>query len=104
MKIPKIPKITHQQAAILAALWRGTLSGKELRARLAALAIKMSSPNFYQMMARLERSEKVKGFYDVKPATGGAIRAMRERRYILQPKGAKDVRELFVFYDFVRSH
>ena len=103
MKIPKVPKITHQQAAILSMLRLGSLSGKEIRARLIALAIKTSLPNFYQSMARLERAKYVKGFYDQTTFVGARTRRVRERRYTLQPKGMSAVRGLFEFYHFVRS-
>lgn len=49
-------------------------------------AVRNSAPAFYQMMARLEASDLVEGWYDQKLVAGQNV---KERRYRLTPDGER---------------
>ncbi len=56
-----LPKISHVQFAILAALIGGPMTGRELRKVLKEEGALRSGPAFYQLMARMEGGKLVKG-------------------------------------------
>ena len=62
-----LPRITHLQFLVLSLLDGGELSGRYLRERLDEVGERKSGPAFYQLMARLEESGFVEGWYEVKP-------------------------------------
>lgn len=90
-----LPKLSHLQAAVLDALGSREISGRQLRAILKSRNIKKSGPAFYQLMARLEDSEFVEGFYEDKIIEGQRI---RERRYRLKGEGVSALQNLQRFY------
>ena len=90
-----LPTLSHLQAAVLDSLGPREVSGRELRELLKSKKIKKSGPAFYQLMARLEDSKFVEGFYEDKVVEGQRI---RERRYRLKGEGAKALMESRAFY------
>ena len=90
-----LPDITHLQFLILAILMEREQSGRFVREKLAEQGVRKSGPAFYQLMARLEDSRFVKGWYDQKIVDGQII---KERRYKLTGHGAKAVERVEYFY------
>lgn len=88
----KAPQITHLQFATLCAVGATERSGAEVRNALAKLGHKRSLPSFYDLMARMEEGELVKGWYEQIEVDGYKV---RERRYRLLGKGV-DARNAFV--------
>jgi hypothetical protein len=60
--------------------------GREIRRELARQGVRRSGPAFYQMMARLEDTGQVEGWYDQKVIDGQLI---KERHYRTRPAGAR---------------
>jgi DNA-binding PadR family transcriptional regulator len=90
-----LPGITHLQFLILDALAGGDRAGRDLRARLADHGVRNSAPAFYQMMARLEASGFVEGWYEQSIVEGQII---KERRYTLAKAGTRALDETHSFY------
>jgi hypothetical protein len=59
-----VPRLTHLQFYVLASLLREPLAGRTVRARLRDVKVRQSAPGFYQMMATLEDSGFVTGWYE----------------------------------------
>ena len=91
----KLPAVTHLQFVVLEALAESEQAGRELRALLAAHAVKSSGPAFYQMMARLEQAQLVEGEYMQKTLAGQLV---KERRYRLTRSGRRAVQDTRAFY------
>ncbi len=80
-----LPQLTGLQFLVLAALTTlDEISGRDLRAWLATNRVKSSGPQFYQMMARLEDSGYVEGWYAQKEIEHQIV---NERRYSITAKG-----------------
>jgi DNA-binding PadR family transcriptional regulator len=90
-----LPPITHLQFLILDALTSDEQAGRDLRELLAGFGVKNSGPAFYQMMARLESSGLVEGWYDQKLVSGQNV---KERRYRLTKQGERAVDATRAFY------
>ena len=90
-----LPTITHLQFLVLEALTEAEQAGRDLRARLAAHAVKSSAPAFYQMMGRLEQAGMVEGWYEQKLVGGQNV---KERRYRLAKPGLRALAETRAFY------
>lgn len=90
-----LPELTHLQFAVLDIVETGTISGRELRENLSKLGIRKAGPSFYQMMARLEESKFVKGWYDQKIVEGQII---KERRYQIIGNGLNALKQARNFY------
>ena len=90
-----LPTITHLQFLILEALSDDELAGRDLRDLLAGFGVRNSAPAFYQMMARLEASDLVEGWYDQKLVSGQNV---KERRYRLTPDGVRSLDATRNFY------
>ena len=90
-----LPTITHLQFLILEALSDNELAGRDLREVLAGFGVRNSAPAFYQMMARLEASDLVAGWYDQKLVAGQNV---KERRYRLTHDGERSVDATRSFY------
>lgn len=90
-----LPEISHLQFAILDALGGGVKRGKQLREDLASMDIKKTGPAFYQLMARLEEGNFIKGWYEQEIIEGQII---KERHYKLLGNGVRAVNELKRFY------
>ncbi len=91
----KLPQITHLQFMVVGALLSGERSGSSIRSRLSKARVRQTSPAFYQMMARLEDAELVKGWYVKKSVKGQMV---KERRYQLTKAGARCWEETRDFY------
>ena len=76
--------LPHLQFAVLGVLSAAPLAGRELRARLAELGVSKSGPAFYRLMARLEESGFVAGWYEQEVV---GSQAFRERRYRVTASG-----------------
>ena len=74
----QLPKLTHLQFVILGLLRDGEGSGRRLRDGLLLFDIRKGGPAFYQMMARLEDSGLVEGWYEQQIVESQII---RERHY-----------------------
>jgi hypothetical protein len=80
-----LPELTSLQFLVLTPLTsRDEISGRELRAWLADKGLKSSGPQFYQMMARLEDSDFVEGWYAQKAIEHQVV---NERRYKITANG-----------------
>jgi DNA-binding PadR family transcriptional regulator len=90
-----LPDITHLQFLILAILMNDEKTGRCVRKELAEQGVKKSGPAFYQLMARLEDSRFVKGWYEQKIVDGQII---KERRYKLTGQGRKAIEQVQEFY------
>ena len=91
----RLPDLTHLQFLILGILMDSELAGKEVREQLAKAGIKKTGPAFYQLMARLEDSNFVKGWYDEKVIDGQRI---KERRYKITSGGVRACHQTRDFY------
>ena len=76
--------LPHLQFAVLGVLGTGNLSGREVRAQLERLGVEKSGPAFYRLMARLEESELVEGWYEHEVVEG---QMLRERLYRATAEG-----------------
>ena len=56
--------LPHLQFAVLCVLAGESISGREVRSRLASLDLEKSGPAFYRLMARLEEAKLVSGWYE----------------------------------------
>ena len=70
--------LPHLQFAVLGVLGAGDLPGREIRAQLDSLGVEKSGPSFYRLMARLEESGLVDGWYEHEVVRG---QILRERLY-----------------------
>jgi len=90
-----LPPVTHLQFLVLEALAEAEQAGRDLRDLLATYGVRNSAPAFYQMMARLEASDLVEGWYDQKLVAGQNV---KERRYRLTKAGERSVETTRNFY------
>jgi hypothetical protein len=90
-----IPDLTHLQFLVLTTLLDGEQAGRYVREKLAEQGVRKTGPAFYQLMARLEDSGLVKGWYDQKIVEGQII---KERRYKLTGTGVRAWEEVRDFY------
>ena len=90
-----LPRLTHLQFLVLAALLKGDARGRDLRDRLGKAGVRQSGPAFYQMMAGLEDGGMVSGWY-VQQVLDGQI--FRERHYKALSDGRKAWKESRDFY------
>ena len=91
----KLPLITHLQFLVLEALSIDEQAGRQLRALLSSVGVRNSGPAFYQMMARLEESGLVEGWYEQTIIAG---QNLKERRYRLTRTGLRAVSDTRAFY------
>ena len=91
----RLPQITHLQFMVLGTLLSGEQPGSFIRGRLAKAKVRQTGPAFYQMMARLEDTGLVKGWYVNKTVKGQIV---KERRYRLKKAGARCWEETRDFY------
>jgi DNA-binding PadR family transcriptional regulator len=91
----KLPPLTHLQFAVLSCLGTNKISGRELRAALVHEGVKKSAPSFYQLMARLEDADFVKGDYESKAVHGQTI---KERVYWLTATGSRVRQDQYAYY------
>src|SRR5262249_49872599 len=89
------PHLTHLQFLILAVLLDKEQSGRHLREKLAEAGENKSGPAFYQLMARLEDSRFVEGWYDKKIVDG---QLLKERRYRVTAAGIAAWEQTREFY------
>jgi DNA-binding PadR family transcriptional regulator len=90
-----VPEITHLQFLVLAILFEGELSGKDIREKMAEAGEPKGGPAFYQFMSRLEEASFVDGWYDQKIIDGQII---KERRYKITKLGSKVLSDTRDFY------
>jgi len=76
--------LPHLQFAVLGVLSATSMAGRELRDELAKLGVKKQGPAFYRLMARLEESGLVRGWYEQEVVAG---QVLRERRYEATVRG-----------------
>jgi DNA-binding PadR family transcriptional regulator len=91
----KIPELSHLQFLVLSGLHGGERTGREVRDELKRYRVRQSGPAFYQMMARLEKSGLVKGWYTQDVVDGQII---KERRYRITAAGERSWQESRKFY------
>jgi DNA-binding PadR family transcriptional regulator len=91
----RLPDITHLQFLLLVALLDGEQSGRNLRGILDREGHRKSAPAFYQLMARLEDANFVKGRYEKKTVAGHVI---KERVYTITNAGLAAHNAVEVFY------
>ena len=76
--------LPHLQFAVLGVLGAGDLPGRKVRTQLEALGVEKSGPAFYRLMARLEESGLVEGWYEQEVVEG---QMLRERVYRATAEG-----------------
>ena len=91
----KIPELSHLQFVVLGTLRAQERTGREVREQLRRYRLRQSGPAFYQMMARLESSNLVKGWYTQEVVEGQII---KERHYHLTAEGSRAWRACRAFY------
>jgi DNA-binding PadR family transcriptional regulator len=91
----KIPELSHLQFVVLGSLLGSERTGREVREELRRYRVRQSGPAFYQMMARLESTGLVKGWYTQEVIEGQII---KERHYRLTAEGARAWRACRSFY------
>jgi Transcriptional regulator PadR-like family len=89
------PELTHLQCFILHCLAGGQQRGRSLREHLADQGVRKTGPAFYQLMARMEDSKHVKGWYEQKVVEGQPI---KERHYEITAGGLAALRQAAEFY------
>lgn len=92
----KLPDLSHLQFVVLGALLEKERTGRAVRGVLKRYRVRQSGPAFYQMMARLERSELVEGWYTQEVVDGQII---KERCYRLTKPGRAAWQECRRFYE-----
>lgn len=90
-----LPEVTHLQFLVLDLVRDDPHSGRYLRERLSEEGEKKSAPAFYQMMARLEDSRLISGWYESFVVDGQTI---KERKYHITPKGLRAIKAVQDFY------
>jgi hypothetical protein len=90
-----LPRLTHLQFLVATELARRSAPGRAIRERLREAGVRQSGPAFYQLMAGLEDSGLVSGWYEQQVVEGQII---RERHYKLLSGGARAIDESFDFY------
>jgi hypothetical protein len=95
MSARKLPDITHLQFLVLGRLLDEEQAGRVIREELSRFGVRGSAPAFYQMMARLEESALVEGWYDQQVIDGQII---KERRYRATKAGAAAWKATRAFY------
>ena len=96
MKGGQLPPLTHLQFLILTTLLDASeVPGRVVRETLGSYGVRRTGPAFYQMMARLERTGLVEGWYE--QITVGD-QAVTERRYRITAAGANRCKETRQFY------
>src|SRR5262245_19067209 len=90
-----LPRLTHLQFLVVSQLMKGDAKGRDLRARLKQEGVRQSGPGFYQMMAGLEDSGVVEGWYEQQIVEAQII---RERHYKVLASGKKSWKECRDFY------
>jgi DNA-binding PadR family transcriptional regulator len=93
-KMP-IPKLTHQQFAVLDTLMKGELWGRDLRAALKSEGYGSTNASFYELMDRLETASFVEGRYENRDVLG---QLFKERKYKLTGLGENAWHEVASYY------
>ena len=96
----KVPSLTHLQFLVLGTLVSSEQPGREIRRILQHYRVRSTSAAFYQMMARLERTRLVEGWYE--QITVGD-QAVTERRYRITAAGERLWSETQAFYQSVAA-
>lgn len=76
--------LPHLQFAVLGILGANDLPGRRVREELDRLGVRKTGPAFYRLMARLEESGLVEGWYEHEVVEG---QIMRERLYRATAEG-----------------
>ena len=95
MSRKSLPALTHLHYLVLGVLRSGEQPGRVLRQVLASYGVKRTAPAFYQLMARLEASKLVAGWYEQIVTHDQAV---TERRYRITPEGTKAWNRARAFY------
>jgi DNA-binding PadR family transcriptional regulator len=82
----ELPRLSHLQFLVVGLLSREAMSGHEIRERLREFGVRKSGPAFYQLMARLEEGDLVRGAYRQEVIEGQII---RERHYRITAGGSR---------------
>jgi hypothetical protein len=100
MRQKSLPALTHLHYLVLGVLRSDQQPGRVLRQALATYGVRRSAPAFYQLMARLEASKLVEGWYD-QIVTGDQM--VTERRYRITAEGSKAWSRARAFYTEVEG-
>jgi DNA-binding PadR family transcriptional regulator len=95
-----LPALTHMHYLVLGVLRSDDQPGRVLRQALAAYGVRRTAPAFYQLMARLEASKLVEGWYEQIVAGDQSV---TERRYRITPEGSKAWSRARTFYSEVEQ-
>ena len=90
-----LPALTHLHYLVLGVLRNDEQPGRVLRQALATYGVRRTAPAFYQLMARLEASKLVEGWYE-RIVVGD--QTVTERRYRITPDGEKAWSRARAFY------
>jgi DNA-binding PadR family transcriptional regulator len=100
MRQKSLPALTHLHYLVLGVLRADEQPGRVLRQALAAFGVRRTAPAFYQLMARLEASKLVEGWYE-QIVTGD--QTVTERRYRITPQGSRAWSRARAFYTEVEQ-
>jgi DNA-binding PadR family transcriptional regulator len=90
-----LPALTALHYLVLGVLRAGEQPGRVVRETLRSYGVRRSAPAFYQLMARLEASRLVDGWYEQVQVGDQNV---TERRYRLTAEGAKAWTRARAFY------
>jgi DNA-binding PadR family transcriptional regulator len=95
MRQKALPALTHLHYLVLGVLRSGEQPGRVLRQALVTYGVRRTAPAFYQLMARLESSKLVEGWYEQVVTRDQAV---TERRYRITPEGQRAWTRARTFY------
>ena len=100
MRQKTLPALTHLHYLVLGVLRADEQPGRVLRQALVSYGVRRTAPAFYQLMARLEASKLVEGWYEQIVAGDQTV---TERRYRITPEGNKAWARARAFYSEVEQ-
>jgi DNA-binding PadR family transcriptional regulator len=100
MRSKSIPALTNLHYLVLGVLRSGEQPGRVIRRALTSYGVRRSAPAFYQLMARLEASSLVEGWYE---QTHAGDQMVVERRYRITADGSRAFNRAREFYSEVEQ-
>jgi DNA-binding PadR family transcriptional regulator len=100
MRQKALPALTHLHYLVLGVLRADEQPGRVLRHALASYGVRRTAPAFYQLMARLEASKLVEGWYE---QIVSGDQTVTERRYRITPEGSRAWSRARAFYSEVEQ-
>ena len=96
-----VPKLSHQQIALLTVLSNRRLKGSEARKVLSRYGMKQSLAAFYILAGKLEDKNLIEGHYEIRLSETG--RTLKERSYQITAAGLEALTVSRTWYDEIFS-